>query len=68
MKRLGKKMISTRDTIEAYCFCYCGCGCSYSCTCSNTDQFVDNHDEDSHRSEYSNHGSTTSGGQGYQNL
>jgi putative bacteriocin precursor len=34
MKKLGKKLISSNETLEAYCSCYCSCSPS-SCVCSN---------------------------------
>ena len=27
MKKLGKKLVSSQETIEAYCDCSCNCGC-----------------------------------------
>lgn len=34
MKRLGKKFISVKETIESYCTCGCVCNCSCACYCS----------------------------------
>jgi putative bacteriocin precursor len=36
MKKLGKKLNSTHETLRAYCGCACVAGCSVKCGCSPT--------------------------------
>jgi putative bacteriocin precursor len=39
MKRLGKKIFMTNETIEAYNSCLCSCSCTCSCTCTSYSGF-----------------------------
>jgi putative bacteriocin precursor len=36
MKKLGKKLNSTHETLKAYCNCACEAGCKVKCACSPT--------------------------------
>ncbi len=62
MKKLGKKLIFSRNTIESYCSCYCGCGCDISCACGKYEVQSNNKPTDTYDSSYRNHGSTEPGG------